>query len=155
MPADLQRFREAGMDGCLTKPISLTDLKMALSEGPTSRTKHRQGSHTTIDLDRLQELRDSLGETGLARILTRFHADFDNLQKRLTKACADDPSQILALCHEAAGLSAVVGAKALHAHFAKAEALCRDGHAETAARLLLDETDALWTNVQMTLTQNA
>lgn len=143
MPADLQHFRDVGMDGCLTKPISVNDLRAALI-GPVPAARPVQ-SAVTLDALRLNDLQEAMGPQGVARILTRFMADFDALHIRLTEAAAaPDAPGLMALCHEAAGSAAMVGALALHGHFARAEALCRDGDAVGAARLIGAETAPLW-----------
>jgi len=143
LPADLDRFRDAGMDGCLTKPISVKDLQAALCAAPPPPAL--PPSDNILDTTRLNDLRVALGPQGLSRIITRYLADSDLHQSRLTKALtAPDPGTLIPLCHEAAGAAAMIGAAALHAQFARAEALCRDGDLDAATRVVTGELQPLW-----------
>jgi CheY-like chemotaxis protein len=152
LPADLERFRQAGMDGCLTKPISLRDLAQTLAGGSALNAAFPPQEGHMISLDRLKDLRDGLGTAGLARMLARFRVDFGSLQARLETACdAAGFAELLPLCHEGAGLCAMVGASALHQHFVAAEDLCRSGTPAQAAALLQSQTGPLWQKTQTQL----
>lgn len=144
MPDDMERFRQAGMDGCLTKPISIKDLSLALSGEKTDAAQAFDLSQD-LNLERLEDLREGLGKDGLARMIARFRADFGGLLTRLDDACAPESlAHLMPVCHEGAGVCAMVGASMLHQHFAKAEDLCRSGKADEAAVLVKAETRALW-----------
>lgn len=143
MPADRDRFRAAGMDEVLEKPISLSRLSAILAHQVTAAPP--QGD-AVLDPVRLGDLRQALGAEGVARIVARFREDGESLKARLMEAVASQAPQEVtrALCHEAAGLAAVVGAQRLRGHFAKAELLCHDGHLAEARTLLADATESLW-----------
>ena len=152
LPADLERFREAGMDGCLTKPISLRDLRAVLVADPAETQAKALESSGAINLERLDDLRDGLGAAGLTRMITRYMSDFADLQSRLSLACEPEgAANLIAVCHEGAGASAMVGTVALHKHFAEAEDLCRAGDVATAAALVRDKTDGLWAEAEAAL----
>lgn len=154
MPADLERFREAGMDGCLTKPISLADLRVALVGSTAKPAAGAKDTSHVLDMARLKDLREGLGAAGLSRMIHRYRSDFAALQGRLIAASSktDDLKPLMAACHEGAGASAMVGAHALHAHFAHAENLCRNGEYFEAAGLVTARTAALWSETEAALT---
>lgn len=143
MPADRDRFRAAGMDEVLEKPISLSRLRAILAHQEESARP--QGS-AVLDPERLGDLRQALGAEGVARIVARFRADGESLKTRLMEAVESQASQEItqALCHEAAGLAAVVGAQRLRGHLAQAELLCHNGHMAGARALLARDTESLW-----------
>ena len=143
LPADLDRFREAGMDGCLTKPISVNDLRAALIGPPPAAAAPTPPA--ILDRSRLRDLEEALGTPGLTRIIIRFLADFESQEPRLAEA-ASPPQRdaLMSLCHSVAGSAGMVGAAALHAHFVRAEALCRAGDVAAAGHLITSDTTALW-----------
>ncbi len=152
LPADLERFREAGMDGCLTKPISLRDLRAILTAAPAEAQAKTLGTTGAINLERLGDLHDGLGAAGLTRMIDRYLSDFADLQRRLSLACQPEgASNLVAVCHEGAGASAMVGTIALHRHFAEAEDLCRAGDVPAAATLIREKTDGLWADAEAAL----
>lgn len=143
MPADLERFRAAGMDDTLVKPISMAGLRKVLL-GQTGVTA--VSAVAVLDAERQADLRTSLAADVRVRILTRFLADSGTLIERIVKGAGEglDAQAMMALCHEAAGSAAVVGATRLQQHFATAEVLFRDGHAKVASGVLTRETPGLW-----------
>jgi HPt (histidine-containing phosphotransfer) domain-containing protein len=52
------------------------------------------------------------------------------------------------ICHEGAGVCAMIGAPALQQLYAKAEALCRDGDEIEAAALIMARGEALWAEAE-------
>lgn len=144
MPTDRVRFRAAGMDDVLVKPVTLAALSRTLA-GAVAEVAAAAAGPALLDPERLSDLEAALGRDGLERIFVKFAADGAALMKQI--AAGADPSApeaITALCHEAAGLAAVVGAERLREHFALAENLCREGHDEEARALLARDTDRLW-----------
>lgn len=152
MPADLERFREAGMDGCLTKPIAVRDLRGVLKTDDVAAQHKAPELSGALNLERLEDLLDGLGAAGLSRLIARYTADFADLQNRLRVACTPEgSSNLMAVCHEGAGASAMVGTTALHRHFADAENLCRAGDVTVAAALVRHNTAALWAEADAAL----
>lgn len=148
MPTDLERFKNAGMDGCLTKPISFGKLaEVLLSDGLDE--PEPQAKPKALNPARIDDLREGLGPTGLVRMITRFRADFPDFQARLLAACAPGKlADLMPICHEGAGVCAMIGAPALQQLYAKAEALCRDGDEIEAAALIMARGEALWAEAE-------
>ncbi|MBC7676015.1 MAG: response regulator, partial [Rhodoferax sp.] len=152
LPADLARFKEAGMDGCLTKPITVRELRAALVAAQQEQHTSPGQSPGALNMERLDDLREGLGAAGLARMIARYTSDFADLRERLRIACAQEGSpDLMSVCHEGAGASAMVGTVALHKHFAEAEGLCRAGDTTAAAQLVSQKTDALWAEAEAAL----
>ncbi len=149
MPADLERFKNAGMDGCLTKPISFGNLAAALvGDGPAVGA-HVQPAPLVLNPARIDDLREGLGAAGMTRMINRFLGDFPAFQARLLAACAPDgQANLMAICHEGAGVCAMVGATALQKLYAKAEEQCRGGDPAAAADVILSQLAPLWTQTK-------
>jgi CheY-like chemotaxis protein/anti-sigma regulatory factor (Ser/Thr protein kinase) len=103
LPAEIERFRAAGMDGCLTKPISSTDLAAVLATIPVAPPRAAAtapvSEHITdmaeadaprpvartpalsppdvplTDALRLADLRAAISDDGLARAMERLGMD--------------------------------------------------------------------------------
>ena len=145
MPADLKRFQKAGMDGCLTKPISFGNLAKSLLGDDQITEPEVTAKVLAISPARIDDLRDGLGSAGLARMLARFRADAPAFQARLLAACAPDKlADLMPICHEGAGVCAMIGAPALRQLYASAEELCRNGHEAKAAKLITAQVHDLW-----------
>ncbi len=121
LPADIERFREAGMDGCLTKPIRTADLEQALAGG-TATAAAPMTLLPLVSRDRLSELRQALGPDGAAEAIRSYLVDMERVFATLSTPGQSVPV-LTAACHEAAGASATIGAAQLHASFAALERL--------------------------------
>lgn len=148
MPEELARFRTAGMDDCVTKPLSTRDLKRVLAPRPAA-SPPVSSDDVVLDAARINELREAFGGEGMTRTVSRFLRDTSATLDRLHGTePAGDP---LALCHEIAGAASVVGAVLLHAHFAGLEASLRAGDV-AAVSVARAETARVWTATEAALT---
>jgi HPt (histidine-containing phosphotransfer) domain-containing protein len=95
-----------------------------------------------LDAGRIEELRQALGAEGMQRTVAQFLRNTADTMDRLRSA-APSPAEAQALCHELAGVAAMVGAAQLHRHFAGLEARLRTGDASAVAAAQAD-TDRLW-----------
>ncbi len=144
METDQDRFRAAGMDDVLVKPISTAALVALLSGrkavlgGPPDAAPFDKG--------RLAELREVVGKDGLARLTSTFlrdgQAQKDSILAAATRGAA--ASELSALCHEAAGAAAVIGAMRLRVHYAWAEQEIDAGRLSEANAVLQRDTEAIW-----------
>jgi len=135
LPADLVRFREAGMDACLTKPINGADLRRALSGAREPQVAQRIAGDDLVSSERQDDLARALGPEAAAKAVSRYLSDMERIFAALTDRESKSPSEIEALCHEAAGASATIGATRLQAHFARTERLADNSEA-VAQRLI-------------------
>jgi PAS domain S-box-containing protein len=148
MPEELARFRTAGMDDCLTKPMSTRDLKRALAAQPAGPPPVRR-SEAVLDAGRITELREAMGAEGLSRTILRFRRDTAATLDRLSRA--ETAEERLAMCHEIAGAASMVGAVQLHAFFASQEARLREGGV-WAGGTVRTEAGLIWSATEAALT---
>ncbi|MCA3511261.1 MAG: response regulator, partial [Rhodobacter sp.] len=153
MPEELERFRGAGMDDCLTKPMSIRDLARTLAavSAPSvpSPPALPEPADAVLDAPRIEELRQALGAEGMRRTVAQFLRDTTATMERLRSA-ASSPLEARALCHELAGAAAMVGALRLHRHFAGLEARLHDGDDNSVAAAQTD-SDRLWADAAAAL----
>jgi len=141
MPEELVRFRDAGMDDCLTKPMSTRDLARTLA-GVPGRRPPPASAESTLDPDRIGELREALGAEGMKRTVAQFLRDTTATMDRLRSEAAT-ATEAQAMCHELAGAAAMIGAPHLHRHFAGLEAQLRNGDARPVPAAQAD-SDRIW-----------
>ena len=143
LPLDLERFRAAGMETCLTKPVSRSDLVKLLGKNNLPRCP-APASGNLIDVDRLAELTQALEPEERNRILTMFRIDLESLPDRLIGACRSGDSETAgSLAHSAAGAAATLGATRLRMHLASAEDLCLNGQLDEVLDLVQGQTAAI------------
>jgi PAS domain S-box-containing protein len=148
-PDRMDRFEDSGMDGWLTKPLSIRSLTDALNAVPHGTPAERRagatqdGADALLDADRLNDLRRIADKDGLQRLLQTFHA---NMEKILATIEADaetaSAEELAAVLHTGVGASAVVGAGRLSRELARLETACRAGDTKAlqAARKGLGST---------------
>lgn len=143
MPEDQQRFKAAGMDDYLTKPISKANLSRAIA-GQPEHAAPKPVSKIVLDAERLAELQAAMGTAGLQRVITRALQDLPAIWQRLQDSAAEAQlSNMLAASHEAAGSCAMIGATDMRQTMAQIEELCRDGDLPRATAILSGSAD-LW-----------
>lgn len=121
--------QQAGMDGLLGKPLQQAELLAALD-----LHGQRLAAATTSEAQRLQQLREWLGESHLQRLLPALLASLREVREGLL-ALDDDPAGLEHLCHRLRGSAISFGLLTL----AEAAAAVR-GPADVAALLcLLDQ----------------
>lgn len=149
LPEEQARFRDAGMDGCLTKPLRLATLVNVLNDlGVTAPEGERRAAPTSPpedaddDEDFDDEVMDSavlaelsLAFTGedLAGLLSRAAAEIEAVAARLPILAREaDLPELQAAAHKLAGTSGLIGASALHAALFDIETACKAGDADAA-----------------------
>lgn len=140
LPADLDRFRAAGMDDVLVKPISSEALARVLKGDSVTAALARP---VVLDMTRIQDMQETLGAATFARLAQQGLVDMHRLARLAQQAAsAAAPSDGLEpLCHEAAGGAAMIGAERLRAHYSQAEAEIRQGQDEAARDRILRDTE--------------
>jgi two-component system sensor histidine kinase EvgS len=137
-PEEVERCREAGMDRCLFKPISLKDLSACLASGlaqiatPGVGDK-LDGQVDEIDLTYLKQLSqgdDLLVHKLLAELSSSNRQDLATLIELFVK---DDFEGLAALAHGVKGGGRLVQAKTMIECCEQLEAVCRTGEPEHLA----------------------
>ena len=166
LPEDLDRFRAAGMESTLTKPISREALLAAL-DGPMDTTPDPAPPAESlpteapiiVDTAALQDLQQQIGSQNAVGSIQHLIQDGDRvlsvLRAGLTRT--DQATELAAHCHQLAGTAGTFGTIALHrALVALEQRLHRgdlacldqdiagvDGLWQATRRILLTELDAL------------
>jgi CheY-like chemotaxis protein/HPt (histidine-containing phosphotransfer) domain-containing protein len=143
---DRERCLEAGMDGHLSKPITLPELRAALepylSPGPEPATDAepalpQQAPDDPLDLSKLRELEEQLDDRALViTTVNTFLAQLDGRRTAMTEALrAGDHDALRAVAHTLKSSSALLGADPLAEACAQLErsATARSGATELTA----------------------
>ena len=124
MPGELYRYRAAGMDDCLVKPITRGGLSAAI-EGRAVIVPADAGSDAPLDRDTLHDLLTHLGAETLVGLLLRFVAEGDATLARIDAGA--DPDEVRRLVHRLAGSASTFGAHQVARHLATLETLLKSG----------------------------
>lgn len=134
---------KAGFDAVLTKPLRREDLEYALLGLAPARMV---SMGAIIDETILAQLLEALSPEILEQLLEGFTVQGADLLSELDQLKGED---LPARLHDLAGLSATLGARALHSRLSQAELALRAGDAKGAVTAL-DALPAVW---QATLTE--
>lgn len=156
LPQDVDRFRAAGMNDFLSKPLDLVDLRRTLADIRGGRLQPVAVAQATglIDRQKLAETRESLTDAAFDRLLDRFLAESDALLIWLheTALTPDTSREIADRCHKIAGSAAVFGARDFRAALVELENLANAGStADTGPGIR--RLGALWTQSRQVLCQ--
>ncbi|WP_353473238.1 ATP-binding protein [Salipiger sp. H15] len=151
LPADVARFREAGMSSTLTKPITWRALAEMISgiapartpapeAGPAPAEPQAETPAEVLDDVALGAAAESLGPELFVSLRDRFLAETETGLTGLAEELGDgiDPVRYAEKVHRIAGSAAVFGARALHGALRHQEEKARAG-----APLPADSLDAV------------
>ncbi len=151
LPQDKERFRAAGMDAFLGKPLTLDALRRALGgvranrDGPpdagpdaTPDAPDAPDDDPLVDPDQMAELRENLGQDAFDKLLGRFLDEADALVGDLTPgdAATAEPEALVGRVHRVAGSAAVFGAIAFRKLLNDVERSVDSGEIAALAALL-------------------
>lgn len=157
LPEELARFRAAGIDDVLIKPISNAALQGAIEGGAAARAANEPPPVAAlaplIDAERLHELRDELGPGRMAGLLDRMLGEGDATIARIAEIAAlpDPPAdweEAQRLCHTLAGTAGTFGAARLADALRRAEIAIKTAHAD---RLTLAGLAPVWSDTRAAL----
>ena len=110
-PDDKARALAAGADDCLAKPIRPRELAAVIERMTAPPAPVVPAVGEEIDRVALEELRQSVGEEALARLLVRFRQDVaESLGELEAAARARDPARLRKAAHRLVGLFGQFGA---------------------------------------------
>ncbi len=132
-PEEVERCREAGMDQCLFKPISLKDLSVSLACAMPEHSSEEfddatiPGPANGIDLTYLKQL--SQGNDAVVKnLISELAASNRQDLKRLIELFVNDDFEgLMTLAHTVKGMAGMIRSKALFTCCEKLEAACRLG----------------------------
>jgi CheY-like chemotaxis protein len=132
LPGEIDRFRDAGLDDVLVKPISRASLAAVVMEvsgrGPTAEAilvgNEVSRAATLLDETHIAEMRTLLGAERTARQIGLFLVEADEFVAEMSRAVAAgaNAGAIRASVHRMAGSAAILGATALREHLQQLEA---------------------------------
>ncbi|SDD16977.1 hybrid sensor histidine kinase/response regulator [Ruegeria marina] len=126
LPGDARRYKVAGMNGVLGKPLTFQALRDHLSGLPSEVVADREQKDPTpasqIE-DRLAELRTALGDVEVSKLLHLFGGECADLLHDISTplAGAGARGDMARRCHQVAGSAAVLGLNGLQAILARME----------------------------------
>jgi PAS domain S-box-containing protein len=127
-PENDDRMSEAGIDGWLTKPLTIKTVQDALSglKPQVHDPKDGDGDIPLLDPERQEELDQLMSSHGLHDLRKRFAQEMELIMQTLSTAPEDTSLEVFAaLLHSGAGAAGVVGATKLSQLLSRQEALCR------------------------------
>lgn len=137
---------DLAFDACVRKPLELSQLA-ALMQG-TSASSNATASGEDFDDEKLQRLRETVGDAMLTRSLKSFAADIETTRGDLASTIAKhDTFKASRLVHKLVGVGDILGARTLSAELRKFEDLILYGDIEELEGALE------WINSVMTKTQ--
>lgn len=130
LPEETARFKLAGMDQCISKPIDRKTLVTLLNDLAGGEMTRRQelsvGQVSLLDTDLLDELRNTLGEMETGKLVAMCVRDLDSSIQTLTKTAADDAS-VGPSAHKYAGSSSSFGLVAMQSALTRIEVQAANG----------------------------
>lgn len=149
LPEEAARFRKAGMERILVKPITRAMLTTVLDDFLEAGIGAEVVAKMLLCDDVFHELVQHLGEAktkALAgRFLTETAAQVDMIVATLQRAKPDD--EVFRVLHRIQGSAAMFGAKALGSYLSDIEAAWHEGQADEAERQLA-ALGLIWQNTQ-------
>ncbi|MEY4696426.1 MAG: hypothetical protein RIT14_854 [Pseudomonadota bacterium] len=138
LPEEQARFREAGMEAGLTKPIGRTDLLRALAGVvPARAAAPAPAEDPVVDRTSLTELVGQIGADTATLLVRRLMEEGEALVGRvLAMALETDTALIAKECHQLAGTCGTFGTRRLRAVLSGIEAAIARQNLDEAARLL-------------------
>jgi CheY-like chemotaxis protein/HPt (histidine-containing phosphotransfer) domain-containing protein len=126
LPAEIERFRQAGLDDVLVKPISRDTLGAVLTRAVGRATGGGQptgsavapGEEPIIEAAQIAEMRELLGDARTARQIETFLEQIEDLVTETSQAISagSDAEVIRASIHRVAGSAGLLGAVVLREH---------------------------------------
>jgi PAS domain S-box-containing protein len=138
LPADLARFRAAGIDDCLTKPITRVSLSAAMTETVVwATTLHAE---TFLDRSHIDDLRGHIGALATADLIARVISEGDAADAEDLWSSGNAGAQRL---HDLAGMAGTFGARYLQARLAELE-VAHGNHEVADVDRLTASLSAIW-----------
>ncbi|MCU0853734.1 MAG: response regulator [Rhodobacteraceae bacterium] len=168
LPGEIERFRKAGLDDVLIKPISRASLGTVIERfagrgtagDPPSGGLGAPREATMVDRSQIAELRQLLGQERIVRQIGLFLKEAEDLVAEVSGQAPEGARShdIRASVHRVAGSAALLGATALRAHLQALETrLAGDGAVahvdEEALRHVVSDTVRALRQVQDELAQ--
>ncbi|KKL75154.1 hypothetical protein LCGC14_2057710, partial [marine sediment metagenome] len=140
LPEERARFRAAGMDGCLIKPVRRSNLLEVLESVPaTTDLVVVRPDHVLLDLEQFRNLESVLTADRMVTMLSIFAEEVVSLMARLDgSVTASNLRSLQKNVHQISGSAAIFGAVHLHKSLGRIETACKNDDPATVNRLALN-----------------
>jgi len=148
MAKEHEQFMDAGMQGCLNKPVSQSSLALALSDvigriDAAQAPDHAPHHHGLVDADIFNGLKSVLKQEKLETLIHKFDAEVVKIMADLPAHLeADSLTALGDLCHRSVGSAGMMGALSFQAELRKLEQAARNGDVTAAQDAAQDVTEA-------------
>ncbi len=155
LPADIERFREAGMDDALIKPITRQALNDLVSSKATRKSVDSQENKSPmpsqINAAMINELLTDLGEERVKKLVQHYIEEAESILNEIfsTSETASDHS-LISNIHKLAGSSAMFGAQGLASKLRELETLGKT-EKEDQMRKEIPELRSIWKKTRIAL----
>ena len=125
---DIERFKAAGINDVMAKPLSMKGLHRILRENRSAPERTGETAAPMTDLGVLSDLAGQLGDEKARDLLGRFIAEAEETLTALPETCPADPDarkDVAGRVHKLAGSATVFGASGLGARLRELENLLR------------------------------
>lgn len=110
LPEEIARFREAGMEGCLIKPINRADLLSALRKGNNAAPPALVEHDSLLDYGQIAAIATQIGPRQCAAVLRKIRAEGDALIGQILATAKTDTAEMIRICHHLGGSAGTIGA---------------------------------------------
>jgi PAS domain S-box-containing protein len=113
MPEEQEAFLQDGMNAVLTKPLNrsaMIDMISALAQSEEHSTPVKQETAKLVSKAYLDDLRDTLGEAAVEKLLLRYVSEMETAIAYLKDYKLHSAEEVSQLAHRIAGSSAALGA---------------------------------------------
>lgn len=145
LPDDLARFRAAGIDDCMIKPITRVTLGAVMVEPATWAAP--AGSDQVLDPAQIADLEQRLGSIATAALIARVIAEGDAADADQLWSSGAKGHQVL---HALAGTAGTFGAKALQTRLADVD-IAQSLHDDPETARLVASLPSLWHSTRAAL----
>jgi CheY-like chemotaxis protein len=127
MPDEVARFRLDGMDGTLSKPIAVKELRDIIAAFDAGRHEPEPKAEVPADMpdlidnNRFSETLDLIGQQSFATLYGRFETEMDTLCAWLQDGALAEMAEIEPRCHKIASSAGTFGATDLRTALMRAE----------------------------------
>ena len=160
LPHEIENFQKVGITDILKKPIEKSQLfwklaKLQAGESHSAQEREHAMSNSNIDIDRINEMKEQLGEATLHTLFARFSAEADAIVQKMNspEARSQDVLELVAEMHKVAGSSAALGVAGMQKQLNIMEHCGKTGELD---RLWVEAEDlaTLWGNCKSSLTHH-
>jgi two-component system, NarL family, sensor histidine kinase EvgS len=149
-PEEYQRCRDAGMDNCLFKPISLTTLAEQLAKIPSLPRQPTPGGTSTFSIEGVHALTGGRPDQ-TRRLLTQLLSSSQDDRRELTAISHDNRQGLRDMAHKIKGAARIIQASEVLEHCEALEHACDEAASDEVIAAQLQAIDAAMVELEQAL----